>query len=120
MNCEPNSLLAPMRLDLQIYRGDDGEFIARVVDEDAVAVDISAATWLGQIRETQDASTVVAELTVAPGAETNEALVQISAAASGALTKNGYWDLQMTLAGKTRTLFYGLVKLMKDVSRPVI
>lgn len=107
----------PIAQDLVVYRGDTGKFRVTVVDQNGQPVDVSAATWDCDIRDTADGALIVS-LTVTPVAGTPSAVdVVLTAAQSAQLAVAGVWDLEMTLAGEVHTLLAGKVTVTKDVSR---
>lgn len=106
----------PLRLDIALYRGDSGSFRVSVVDTENNPVDISAATWLSQIRAKQDDTAPMATFDVTP-VDNYSVDVILTPEQSALIIKGGYWDLQMTLDAQVSTLLSGQVKLTKDVSR---
>lgn len=119
----------PYRLDFTrrygraFYRGDD-KTISFESLRDGVAVDITSATFLGQVRA-KPGSQVLATLTIAIldgaagtwrwswadtdgeallGAGENEPFV-------------GWYDIQRTLGGLVTTLVYGQIEVLPDISR---
>ena len=113
-------LSAPMQVDLAIYKGDTGKFRITVTDDAGAPVNISTATWDGDIRvNAADAGTPVASFTVTPvGGDTSSVDVSITAVLTAAFTLPTYfYDLQMTLSGVVTTLMNGSVIVSQDVSR---
>lgn len=116
----PQSLIftKPLEVDLILYRGDTGRFRVVVSYPNGDPIDISAATWDCDVRETEDSTTTITSFTVTPIDE-NEIEVSIDAATSATLTTDltPVWDLQMTLGADVTTLIKGHVFVDKDVSR---
>lgn len=108
----------PEVIDLEIYRGDSGSFIVTVTDALGAPIDVSAASWLAEIRETPDSPTPITAMTVTPVAgQPSQVAVKITPGSTNPMMKDGSWDLQMTLGGEITTLMGGKVILAKDVSK---
>jgi hypothetical protein len=115
----PIVLSDPLDADLYIYRGDSGRFRVTVTDVNGVPLNVSGATWDCDIRAEEDATVVLATLTVTPVAgDTSSVDVSLTAAQSRALDDTAAgWDLEMTMSGEVLTLVTGLVVVTKDWSR---
>jgi hypothetical protein len=112
-------LSQPVATDLWVYRGDSGRFQIVVTEADGTTpVDVSAATWLAEIRAPDDA--LVGEFTIEPLAgQPHIVEVVLDAATSAALGESSYvYDVEMTLDGEVTTLIRGTVTVEADVSRP--
>lgn len=113
-------LSSPMQVDLALYKGDTGKFRITVTDDAGAPVNVSGATWDGDIRvNAADAGTPVASFTVTPVVgDTSSVDVSIAAVVTAALAVTSYfYDLQMTLSGVVTTLMNGSVIVTQDVSR---
>jgi hypothetical protein len=114
----------PQEVTIQAFRGDAGSFriaIETIVDEETeetAPLDISEATWLGQIRETEDSTEVLAsfDFTLVEG-EINMVDVKLTGEAAEVLLKKQRYDIQMTLSGDPHTVIYGKLLAGKDTSR---
>ena len=109
----------PVPVNIKVYRGDSGRLRITVTDPDGLPVNISAATWDADIRDTVDAVTVIAQLTMTPVAgQTNAVDVILSSTESLKLIAAKYvYDVQMTLNAEVQTLIAGDITVTKDVSR---
>ena len=112
----------PGKLDIAAYRGDTKQWTVDFA-EGAVATDMSAWTWLAQIRSTKDEpAEIVATFTVDDtDAATGTLVVTLPAAQSANLiTVDGkgkfYWDLQGTDGAVVKTWLAGAVSVTGDVS----
>lgn len=129
----PVTLSEPAVLDLTCYRGDTGRFRVTIT-QDGAPLDVSAATWDCDIRQTADGA-LVGSMTVTPVAgQTNQIdVVMPSTLAETApnLAPDlpdapfvGVWDLEMTTGVdpdvSVTTILRGKVTLQRDVSRPPI
>lgn len=114
---DPSSVVLsePLEANLVVYRGDTGRFRVQV-RMGADLLDLTAATWDADIRETADATTVIGSMTVTLiDPETVE--VFLSAVLSANLPPVAVWDLQMNRGGDVDTLMRGIVETTKDISR---
>jgi hypothetical protein len=109
----------PVPVNIKVYRGDSGRLRIAVKDADGSPINVSAATWDADIRDTADAVTVVAQLTMTPvSGQTNAIDVVLSATESLKLIAAKYvYDVQMTLNTEVQTLIAGEITVTKDVSR---
>ena len=109
----------PEQLDLCVYRGDSGRLRVTITDADGVTpVDVSAATWDCDIRETVDGVQVGAMAVEPVEGTTNVVELVLTPTMSAALDNPPYvWDLEMQLNGEVTTLLAGNVTVTKDVSR---
>lgn len=114
-----------VRTGRAFYRGDhrtiDGQCL-----RDGVPVDLTGATWLGQVRATPGGP-VLRTLTIATvdaalgtwrwswSAADGEALLSETATTPIQLR----FDIQRTLGGVVTTLIGGLLEVAPDISRPV-
>jgi hypothetical protein len=111
-------LSAPLKVDLSVYRGDSGGFRISVKDNLNAPVNVSTATWDGDIRLTAVAPTVLTSFTIVPvSGDTSSVDVELSPASSALLSANCVYDIEMTLNGKVTTLIYGAIAVTQDVSR---
>lgn len=111
------TLSAPLAVDLVVYQGDSGSFRVTITDDLGAPFDVSAATWLAQVRPIlSDPPTTTLDVTPVVG-DPSSVDVALSSTKSALITGNSVWDLQMTLAGEVTTLMGGAVRLTKDVSR---
>jgi hypothetical protein len=107
----------PGHIDLVVYRGDSGRFKVTVKQSDGTPLDISAATWLCDVKSSPDADKAYTSFEVLPVAgDTSSVEVVISPDASTAIKVPAYWDLQMQAGTEVTTLLSGRVRLTRDVS----
>lgn len=113
----------PGTFDIEAYRGDTKEWTAEFADDDAAAVDMSAWTWLAQVRSSRDEpDSVIATFTVDDtDADSGTLVITLPADESANLvTTDGkatyYWDLQGTSGSVVKTWLTGKVKVTGDVS----
>lgn len=112
--------LRPAVLDLALYAGDGIAFTVHIKDEDGVAVDVSAYTWVATWRPTRSSpDTDKITLSIdSSGAASGDLLVSIPATSSRVMTPSGDWDLQGTIgAGDPTTIVTGNVTIQQDVTR---
>ena len=120
----------PGTFDIAAYRGDTKEWTLTFADDAAAPVDMSAWTWLAQVRASRDEpDTVVATFTVDDTNAATGTLILTLPAAQAALLVTGttdglptpgkatyYWDLQGTDGTVVKTWLAGKVKVTGDVS----
>lgn len=115
----------PLTNDIDMDRGDyfDPEFT--ITDADGVALDVSTATFLLTVKASVDDVIGSAVFQLAPGDfdMTNAASGIVKAQGLETLTQSldgdYLYDLEMTLAGKTRTVVRpALLRIRKDVTTP--
>ena len=115
----------PGKFDIAAYRGDTKEWTVTFEDDSTppAAVDMSAWTWLAQIRSNLDEpDSVIATFDVDDtDAATGTLVITLPATeAANLVTTNGkatyYWDLQGTDAAVVKTWLAGKVKVTGDVS----
>jgi hypothetical protein len=108
------------KIDLLIVRGDERRIFTATITDGGVPVNVSADTFSGQIRLTEDATDVLATITVTfvtTGAD-GEIKGHITAAESELLPPAGVWDVEWHVAGgDILTIFGGAVCVQKDVTR---
>lgn len=112
-------LSSPLAVDLAIYKGDTGKFRITMTDDLGAPVNISTATWDGDIRVNPTDVATVANFTITPvGGDTSSVDVSLTAIITAGLSVATYsYDIQMTLAGVVSTLISGLLLVTQDVSR---
>lgn len=120
-------LSEPMEADIEIYRGDSGEFKMQLSENqgteeepDYQPIDISDATWLGQIKHKADDTDVITsfDFVLDPDDSDNATMiVSITSDNSALLSKPLHYDIEMNRGGKKATLMTGAILLTKDVSR---
>lgn len=115
----------PGTLNITAYRGDTKAWTVAFADDSTppTAVDVSAWTWLAQVRSTLDEpNSVVATFDVdTTDAATGTLVVTLPATeAANLITVDGratyYWDLQGTNGTVVKTWLAGKVKVTGDVS----
>jgi hypothetical protein len=110
----------PEIVHLALYRGDDfgpWQITAKV---GVVPIDLTDYSIKAQIRQTQDASTILATfLCTITDAPNGVFTIEMDDAQTAALPKSSKWDLQLTDSGmRTRTFMTGNVSVTPDVTRP--
>ena len=107
----------PGRIDLVVYRGDSGRFKVTVNQSDGTPVDISASTFLCEVKSDPDDdkpyTTFDVELVAG---DTSSIEVVITPDMSTAIKQPAFWDLQMQAGSEVTTLLSGHVRLTRDVS----
>lgn len=106
-------------IDLTHVRGDDWALRHEFVDEDGVDMDVSGWTFSGQFRADADDDTVLGSMTF----DTSDAAdgLVVSRGDGDDLTEGAfvYYDIQVvTEAGFRKTIQYGVIKLVRDTTRP--
>lgn len=113
--------------EIEIARGDDQTIRFTVTDSAGVALNVAAGTFKFTVKDSVDDDIADAlfqkqdpagngiDLTSAASGIVD---VNIDAADTVNYAGNKVWDLQMTLAGKVRTLNGGVFRIRKEVSTP--
>lgn len=112
----------PANYPITLYRGDTRVWMDEFSDgATGDPIDLSGYTFVAQIRESREASDVLAEMTVDDSeAELGRLTRTLSATDSGALPiGSAFWDLQATRTadGFVRTYLAGRVRVTGDISR---
>jgi hypothetical protein len=113
-------LSAPMQVNLAVYRGDSGQFRITVADPGGNPVDMSGATWDGDVRikATDPDPLVTFDITLVAG-DPSSVDVVLTAENSELLTPNNLvYDIEMREGETVSTLIYGTITVTQDVSRP--
>lgn len=108
------------RRDLEISQGDYYEHTVRFETSESESIDVSARTYLAQIRPFPRATTAVAQFDV-DMEDAADGVVYLSLdneTTTGLIHKSYFWDLQETVAGRPRTILRGEVFIDLEVSRP--
>lgn len=111
----------PAVYDLEIYRGDDFDQTFRLRQRNSdgtwgAYLDLTGATLKAQTRINVD-DTAYVDLNPVLGTPTaGEFTISMSSAVTATLM-DGWWDIQVTIAGKKRTRMRGRVTVTADVSR---
>lgn len=105
--------------DITIKRGDSHLLTFKAQDSAGDAVDLSGRTYLLQVRQYPDTTTVAATYTVdTSSAASGTILFTLAAATTAALTPGPYrYDIQETNGSTVRTPVEGVWTLTADVSR---
>jgi hypothetical protein len=110
----------PETVHLALYRGDDfgpWQITATVA---AVPIDLTDYSIKAQIRQTQDATAILADFvcTITDGPN-GVFTIEMDDAQTADLPRSCKWDLQLTDTGfHTRTFMAGNVTVTPDVTRP--
>jgi hypothetical protein len=107
----------PLAVDLSVYQGDD-IFLDVIVTDPGTGdpIDLTGYTPKAQIRTTPPDPTVLAEFGCTIAA--NVIHLHLLATDAAALAATASWDCQITSpTGIVRTLVYGLVKPVAEVTR---
>jgi len=104
---------------LTVRIGDTETVTLYLQDAAGAAINITGRTYAAQIRETADASSVLASFTCAiSNAAGGIMTATLPAATTAALTPgSGVWDLQETNSSVVTTLLAGPVTIVQDVTR---
>jgi len=110
----------PTQADLVIYKGDSGRFrITFVPQEGEDPIDISEATWDGDIRARPSDEAVITSFDIVPvDGDVSSVDVILSHEKSELLPNNCVYDVEMRAGDEVSTIIYGGVTVMQDVSRP--
>jgi hypothetical protein len=112
-------LSSPMKVDLQVYRGDTGQFRLSVTDPNGNPVNLSGYTWDGDIRLKAADTAAVTSFTITPVVgDTSSVDVALTALESELLSGTMVYDIEMRKTGVVSTLIYGNITVTQDVSRP--
>lgn len=114
------TLSEPTVVDLKVYRGDSGRFRITVTEPDGVTpVDVSLATWDGDIKLKATDATEITTFDITPvSGDVSSVDIELPAIKSILLDNNCVYDIEMTLAGDVRTIITGKITVTQDVSRP--
>lgn len=108
----------PARRDLVFTRGDDWVHRVTFTTDGTTPIDVSARTYLAQLRSSADGELVATFDVDMAAAASGVVVLSLAAAATAALHAKAYaWDLQETAAGKKTTIIAGTVTNRADVSR---
>jgi hypothetical protein len=111
-------LSGPMKVDLSIYRGDTGSFRITVTDSVGAPVDMTGATWDGDIR-TKVGDPVITNFDIVPVAGDSSSIdVSLTSVKSEMLSGTCVYDIEMRLGTVVSTLIQGTITVTPDVSRP--
>lgn len=112
-------LSGPLRIDLQVYRGDSGRFRITVLNPDQSPMDISGATWDADIRLKAESPDVITNFDITPVVGDPSSIdVSLTPENSSLLSNNCVYDVEMTLSPtEVHTLIFGSITLTQDVSR---
>jgi hypothetical protein len=112
------TLSQPIKIDLKVYRGDSGRFRVTVRDPSGNPIDISTATFDGDIRvKATDVATITSFDIVPVAGDPASIDVMLSSTNSALLTGPCVYDIEMTLSGLVTTLVTGNIVVTQDVSR---
>lgn len=109
----------PAVVNLACYAGDDFSFDLPVVNPDASLTDFTGATFLSQIRQRPESTTVAATfaVTAGSGATSNVLTLKLLGADSQLLGGAYVWDCQVTYASTAvSTVAAGGISILPDVS----
>jgi hypothetical protein len=106
----------PAKLDLVLYKRDDAQFQVQFLDVQGVAVGLTGATAIAQIRNDQGALLGTLDLTV--NATDDVVVVTVPKEQYTTWTwTQGFYDLQVTLSnGDVKTLATGTITIKGDIS----
>lgn len=112
-------LSQPMKVDLSVYKGDSGQFRITVSDNFGSPVDLTGATWDGDIRVKAIDTTLITsfDITPTPG-DISSIDVSLPASKSELLIGSCVYDIEMREGEVVTTLIYGTISVTQDVSRP--
>lgn len=113
-------LSSPKRVDLVVYKGDTGSFrITFVPEVGDPPIDVSDATWDGDIRLKAGDADVIDTFTIVPVVGDSASVdVILPATTSEALPKSCVYDVEMRRVDEVKTICYGSITVTQDVSRP--
>jgi hypothetical protein len=110
----------PLINNITLYRGDDFSYPV-TIQVGGVALNLTGATILSQIKVTTEDATPAVSFTVgsivAASGQFTLSLTGTQTAALTALLSGGVYDVQITLGGVNTTYLAGSVTLTKDVTR---
>lgn len=120
MSDQSITLSLPKKVDINIYQGDSGSFRITMTGPLGAPIDISGASWDGDIRiKTSDANPVTTFEFEPVVDDTSSVDVLLSAENSELLINNKYvYDIEMRQGDSVTTLIYGNISVEQDVSRP--
>lgn len=112
---------SPVKQDLDIYRGDDFQFVTTFqtkVGLTCVAVDITGRTYRAQLRRTKDDTVIAASFSCSvPVGTDGRVVVTMAHALTAALSDTYFWDLEENAAGVITTRVAGKARTIEDVTR---
>lgn len=107
--------------EIQIHQGDDQTARFTVTDEDGAAVDVTGGTFKFTVKASLDGANTF-QLTSAGGdidtSQEASGIIDVVLEPADTATLSGlyFYDLEMTLSSKVRTLRRGVFRVLKDVS----
>jgi hypothetical protein len=113
------TLSKPIKVDIELYRGDSGSFRITVTDEFGGPIDISSATWDADIRLNVSSPTVITNFEIVPvGGDISTIEVVLPPENSELISTPCVYDIEMRMGTAVSTLVYGAITVTADVSRP--
>ena len=109
----------PKEVNLTLYRNDTNTFSVAIKDATGVAVSLTGATALLQVRDAKENGALLATLTTTVDTVNKVVIVTIPPSAFTSWKwDSGFYDLQVTFSGGTVTsIIAGTVKIVQDISR---
>ena len=112
-------LSSPKEVNINVYRGDSGSFRITMTGPLGVPIDISAATWDGDIRLKAVDTTPITSFDFVPVAgDTSSVDVFLPADKAELLSGKYVYDVEMREGTSVTTLIFGSLVAEADVSRP--
>lgn len=112
-------LSAPKEVNINVYRGDSGSFRITMSGPLGVPIDISGATWDGDIRaKAVDVAPVTSFDFVPVVGDTSSVDVFLPADKAELLSGKYVYDVEMRNGDAVTTLIFGALVAEQDVSRP--
>jgi hypothetical protein len=120
MSDQSITLSLPKKVDITVYQGDSGSFRITMTGPLGAPIDISGASWDGDIRlKASDASPITGFTFEPVVGDPSSVDVILSAESSELFTASKYvYDIEMREGDLVTTLIYGTILAEQDVSRP--
>jgi hypothetical protein len=113
------TLSKPIKVDIEVYRGDSGTFRITVTEPDGSPADLTGATWDGDIRLSAGAPAVITNFDIQPTVGDPSSIdVILSSEKSELLSGACVYDIEMRLGTVVTTLITGSITITQDVSNP--
>ena len=115
------AFFGPTKVDICITRGDSPVIPVEVKDSNGSAIDISGGVFTLTVDSLAEPSDALTNIFTISGVITNAAggLVSFtpSTVDSDEIPAEYYYDVQMVLAGSTRTILKGVFEILQDITK---
>jgi hypothetical protein len=110
--------MSAVEQELTVFQGDDYTITLNFTDQAGDPADVSDRYFRAQVRSRRDsAAQLLADFVVDDNdAATGVVVLTLDAATTAELRRDCVYDIEQTVGGLTTTLFYGMVRLTRQVT----